>query len=507
MRGKRQLSWALGAVALAVALAAVVRAAWLCDDVYITLRTVDNFVHGHGLRWNIDERVQSYTHPLWMLVLAVGYFFTREPYYTTLALSLLATAACLVLLGFVLPRSPIRGALALLTLASSHAFVAYSTSGLENPLTNLLLVLFALRLARGESSPERLQALTLLASLLLLDRLDYVLLVAPVLLLELAHLRSWAALRALAIGGLPVIAWELFSFVYYGSLVPNTAYAKLHHHVARANVLAQGRRWLEFTLRDDWVTCATVAAGVLVSLVDRRRRELGCALGCVAYVGYAYWIGGDFMGGRFWVAPMVLALTVIVANERSFVTWLLPPLIASSLLLTVRPIAFGGDPRARLAGQPGCWDERAQYFAELGLINVGLHARGPLHPWARWGQAEGRTVPRVVGFHAIGMFGYYAGPGLHIVDYLALADPLLARLYPVPSPQLEVGHLGRRIPDGYLESLGGTNVIRDPSLHAFYDVLSQVTRGPIWSWSRLAKAAGLVTGRYQYLLVRYERGG
>ena len=44
----------------------VLQSAWLCDDAYITYRTVDNFVSGLGLRWNPIERVQAYTHPLWM---------------------------------------------------------------------------------------------------------------------------------------------------------------------------------------------------------------------------------------------------------------------------------------------------------------------------------------------------------------------------------------------------------------------------------------------------------
>ena len=60
--------------------------AWIQDDAFITLRTVDNFVEGYGLRWNPAERVQSYTHPLWMFLLSGLYFFTREAYFTTLAL-------------------------------------------------------------------------------------------------------------------------------------------------------------------------------------------------------------------------------------------------------------------------------------------------------------------------------------------------------------------------------------------------------------------------------------
>src|SRR5262245_66527524 len=42
--------------------------AWVTEDAFITFRVVDNFVHGHGLRWNIDERVEAYTNPLWLLV-------------------------------------------------------------------------------------------------------------------------------------------------------------------------------------------------------------------------------------------------------------------------------------------------------------------------------------------------------------------------------------------------------------------------------------------------------
>ncbi len=32
------------------------------DDAYITYKTVYNFINEYGLRWNIAERVQSYTH-------------------------------------------------------------------------------------------------------------------------------------------------------------------------------------------------------------------------------------------------------------------------------------------------------------------------------------------------------------------------------------------------------------------------------------------------------------
>ena len=79
--------WAIVLAALAVVLAVAARG-WMGDDAFITLRTVDNFVAGHGLRWNVAERVQAYTHPLWLFVLALPYSITREPYLTTLAINL-----------------------------------------------------------------------------------------------------------------------------------------------------------------------------------------------------------------------------------------------------------------------------------------------------------------------------------------------------------------------------------------------------------------------------------
>ncbi|HEY3874828.1 MAG TPA: hypothetical protein VGM92_05095, partial [Candidatus Kapabacteria bacterium] len=38
---------------------------WICDDAFITMRYVKNFVDGNGLVYNIGERVEGYTHFLW----------------------------------------------------------------------------------------------------------------------------------------------------------------------------------------------------------------------------------------------------------------------------------------------------------------------------------------------------------------------------------------------------------------------------------------------------------
>jgi hypothetical protein len=92
----RALLFGLVAALLLLAL----KCAWACDDAYITFRVVDNFTSGLGLRWNATERVQAYTNPLWMLLMSLPYMVTREPYFTSLALSLACTAAAALLLAF-----------------------------------------------------------------------------------------------------------------------------------------------------------------------------------------------------------------------------------------------------------------------------------------------------------------------------------------------------------------------------------------------------------------------
>ncbi len=224
----------------------LVRTAWMSDDAYITLRTVDNFIHGYGLTWNVAERVQSYTHPLWMFLVSAAYFVTREAYFTTLAVSLIISLAALWLVVTRVAASRAAGVIAAAALLLSKAFVDYSTSGLENPLTHLLLALFFVVYLRSESGRIKLFRLALITALIAVNRIDAVLLVAVPFVVALVENRNLfrrnpiAVVGAVALGFLPFFAWELFSLFYYGFAVPNTAFAKLNTHLPEAALLKQG---------------------------------------------------------------------------------------------------------------------------------------------------------------------------------------------------------------------------------------------------------------------------
>src|SRR5436190_11112432 len=153
----------LTAIAIALFGAAVIRTAWLCDDAYINFRTIDNFLHGYGLRWNVDERVQTFTDPLWVIIITALSAITSDFYYTVMALSLLLSLGTVLMIARVTARDAIAALGAAAPLLCSKSFVDFSTSGLENPLLHLLLVLFFTVYWRSNGSAAR--KLSLLASL------------------------------------------------------------------------------------------------------------------------------------------------------------------------------------------------------------------------------------------------------------------------------------------------------------------------------------------------------
>ena len=59
---------------------AFVNTAWVTEDTFITFRAVDNFLAGYGPVWNVGERVQVYTHPLWYFLLVIGIGIFRHHY-------------------------------------------------------------------------------------------------------------------------------------------------------------------------------------------------------------------------------------------------------------------------------------------------------------------------------------------------------------------------------------------------------------------------------------------
>ncbi len=483
----------------------LLRTAWVCDDAYITLRTVDNLLAGYGPRWNVVERVQVYTHPLWMLLLAGAVGATREYFVTTALLSCAVSLGAVFALAFGVARTPAAAVLAVLALTSSRAFVDYSSAGLENPLTHLLLAGFLLVFFGRGGGERRLLLLSLLASLLALSRPDALLLVGPALLAAARGVPRRRAAAVLALGMAPLLVWEAFSLVYYGFLFPNTAWAKLATGIERGALLAQGARYLANSLRTDPPTLALVALGAAAPAVVGPRRGLPVAAGALLYVAYVVSIGGDFMSGRFLSAPLFAGVALLArvpwpaAAPRTWITG--AALVAAAFLLPGAPARSGADYGAdrgerEVELDAGIADERLHYYPWTGLLRRGAAWREPDHRWVRVGRHLRESDTRVARYGVIGFLGFHAGPRVHVVDHFALADPLLARL-PARADDWRIGHFRRSVPEGYLEGVAtGASRVRDPEVAALDEALRSITRGPLFSCARWKAIWDVHRGRY-----------
>jgi len=496
-------------VALAVALYVLLRTAWYSDDAYITFRAVENFVAGYGPRWNPDERVQAFTHALWFFSVSAVRAVTGEIYYSVYTLSIGLTLAAIAVVIQRLAASPWHGVYAIAALLSSRAFVDYSTSGLENPLTNLLLAAFVLvYVAPGtHRAARRLAGLTGLAALLMVNRLDAGLLVLPAVAFEAWRL-GWRSLTPLCLGFLPLLAWEIFSLIYYGFPVPNTVYAKLPANLTLRELLPQGILYFRDSLTHDPATLPVIAAAIVGPLLAGPRRLWPLSAGLALSLLVVLRVGGDFMSGRFLASPFFLAVAVSARLGRPGRR--LVPLVSAvavsalAFMSPTPPLLADGSLEGRVEPPSGITDERRWYYQNSGLLrdknlDAPLSTRRRDH--VQRALARGLTVASTT---AIGYAGYFAGRQLHILDPLALSDPLLSRL-PTTAPW-RIGHFQREVPAGYAETLEtGRNVIVDPGVAAFYDQLALITRGPLWTRNRWAAIARVNLGQSSYLLDGYRQ--
>lgn len=494
------MPWSVIGMAAAVLLFSVAfyRTAWVAEDAFITFRVVDNALSGLGLVWNPGERVQVYTHPLWMALLLAGRAITRAPlFWIALALSYFLF---LLTLGLTLAAVRCRDWKAWVpwaTLLLSKAFIDFSSSGLENPLWYALIcaaVWVWLRMAAGKQTFY----LSLITSALFLTRPDALLLVAPALAVNTIRSRNWAAALT---GAIPAILWVAFSLFYYGSPVPNTALAKVGTGQTLAQNTMQAWHYLAWSVDKDKMTVALIVLGAIAGLTRRTTRPF--AAGLLIWLVYLAYVGADYMGGRFFSAPALLGalLLALVASKPASIAVVIAAVLSmpAALSTIASPLAYND----LTISSHGIADERSFYYRFNGMRPVLARGTWLGHPWLLGGLALS-SHPGWYASPVIGMTGYMGGPGVKWLDSLALAEPFLARLPSKSKPR--VGHYVRALPAGLIESLfSQTNLIEDPGLRALYADVDMAARKPLMQPGRLMAIVRLNTGAHATAVAAYDR--
>lgn len=459
--------------------------AWLFEDAFISFRVVHQALAGHGLRWNLDERVMVYSHPLWVLLQVALGMVGLAPVHAALVLTLAAAVAWMPLsaLALGLRRSPWLLAGWGLVSFTSNSLREYTSSGLENPLTLCVAVLFVgIATATGQPADARLRRATLAASALALLRPESPALTLPVLIALVAGawpvLRTGATVRACLTGAAPWIGWLLFATAYYGTPLPNSVVAKSGPALERAELASLGLAWLRASAQDDPVGACALAGACLVGLWPGslggagRAVAAGVILQCAALTA----AGGDYVLGRLTMLPIAVAMALVARRVVS------SPHATRGAGGVIGVVAIAAMGAAEVPDGPLQESQfvRASASDEWPGFVDAWNYQPPSDFNVAWPADE-----RVVTYGAIGVIGYSSSPDRHFIDPYALGDAFLARLPPAMAPRTP-GHTTHDVPDWYVDAvrLGSPRQIPDPALRAYAEHVWQLTRAPLWTWSR-----------------------
>ena len=498
---------------------------WQSDDSFHGYVMVKHLLEGNGFVYNIGERVCATTGPLYTLSCAIPYALTREMYFTTLILDVIYSSVAYHIFAYKICRTREQVLIGFFAFLGSRAFVSYTTSGLENSLLFLFMALFIWQYMKRDFFDSRhLLLLALTFSGIALTRMDNVLFFIPaIVFVFLVKRENTTFIKCVGLGLLglaPFFIWELFSFIYYGSFVPNTAYVKIGTGITLIYYVKHGILYYWYTLLNDAVVLVIPFVFIVMTILLRKSKYLLISAGIAAYGLYLLSVGGDFMMGRHFTGMLfisVLSVTMMFNREKDYFDTIRKMRTVFSILVIGTmcwSFTFGTSVGSQyLFGHSfasSISDEREYYFDTTGFYNnIRSLIKTGRTCWEDTWNDESPDRLRNEGFrgdildNAAGIL-VYKNSDLYLNDTYCLGDPLMSRLPAVYQESWRVGHLKRVCPDGYRDSVyEDDNRIEDADLHEFYDKIQIITRGSIWSGERLATIVNMAMGKYDGLIAGY----
>ena len=311
------MKWGFIAVALGVA--------WfnrfVQDDAFISFRYAQNLAEGHGLVYNIGERIEGYTNFLWTACMAPAFILNVDIVVWSYMLSLFALVTTLLVTAELASRwfkSPVAGYLSIILLATNYSFSCYATGGLETQFGIAWLMLSIWLLHTGRLVPA-----ALCSACAILTRMDAVLILFPFWcaaasfgdILKGSYKRPLRVVLAASAGALPVLIWLLCRHSYYGAWLPNTFLIKEQGPTPLRGVYYV---CLFYAVYGFWLLMPLLRKTSL-KRVDLKR-HLPILFAIVLWHIYIISVGGDFMEFRMMMPtlPLVMLLAAgLLASAKT----------------------------------------------------------------------------------------------------------------------------------------------------------------------------------------------
>ncbi len=414
----------LGAAAFYITAASFVAAdgrRYFCidDDALISLRYARNLAHGHGLVWNVGERVEGFTDMLWTLYAAIWAIFIPRR-----LLPLGMQASGVALLGahaFVFARiirdlSAKRGEthpwreVAAMALPFAYGPLFYwSIEGLEVCLVGFLISLAVLLYLRG-----RLFSVAIALGLAFWTRPDCAIPAAIIMgtagfdvLRDRDSRRHWIDACLVLV----MIALALFALrrIYYGHSWPNTYVLKMRHFPLLDRVRLNGIGYITPFLQEH---ALPLGLALLALAFGWTRIRALFAMLIAAMTAYAVYVGGDALPHWRLIAPVVPFTGLILLTDGPAART--PSRLRAALRILAMTLLFADwavtsrDVLREMAEGP--------MPIERANIETAVELNRLLEPAATLGVLHAGSIPYYTDFRAY--------------DFLGKCDPVIARLKP-----------------------------------------------------------------------------
>lgn len=512
-------------LSLCVFSALVLLLGWQSDDSFHGYVMVKHLLEGNGFVYNIGERVCATTGPLYTLSCALPCAVTGEIFFTTIVLDVIYSTLAYYIFAYKICSTREQVLTGFFAFTGSKAFMTYTTSGLENSLLFLFMGLFVWQyMKRDYFDGRQLLLLALTFSGLALTRMDNVLFFIPAIVyVYLFKRENTSFIKCVGIGLLgllPFFIWEVFSFIYFGSFVPNTAYVKIGTGIALTDYIKHGILYYWYTLLNDVIVLVIPFVFIILTLILHKAKYLLVSAGIVLYGLYLLSIGGDFMMGRHFTGMLyisVLAAVKMMNREKDYFDTIrkmrafFSSIVIICLIWSVTfcntigtQYLYGHIFASNISDEREFYSQTTGFFNNIrSLIKTGRTCWEDTWDdsgldYIRREEFKGSIVDNAPGILV------YTNSDIYLNDTYCLGDPLLSKLPAVYNPSWRVGHLKRVCPEEYRYSVEeDKNLISDPDLREYYDKILLITRGDLFSTERLKAVMDLNTGKYDYLVENY----
>lgn len=492
---------------------------FLTDDAYIAFRYVSNSMLGHGYVWNAPpfQPVEGYTSFLWVVVLDLTWRMTGiEPPNSANAIAFVFSCLTLIASALILFRidwtSRLRRcrlafvAALMVFLLLNRSYLAWSSSGLETAMFCFFVTSWIFVFISRVKTTTQVFVGSLAATCITLTRPDGLLYcLTTLLIVGLLALRAGDRKHALRIvlnatPMLIVVIHGWWRYAFYGSLLPNTYYAKVVEAWPQSGARYALSFVMEYALWFVFAIFAWVGGTWLAAMARKPGQTTNVAIHVRAYeclmkspvatigvtatllIHVAYYtliVGGDHFEYRVYnhIIPfcfiafvwglnrlhlsrgVALALTIVFILLSLPVQWTQWALAKERN--TRRDTHMMIEPIAQAWPLPVRW--YANVFDDLQSWLI-LHHAGMRHQEHKifWkfqvhifpSREEGSSIPPdgypVFPAPAVGVPAWVM-PHVNIMDTHGLNDRVIARM-PVPAEKVRLMAHSRQPPRGYIES-------------------------------------------------------